>query len=533
MTSDVAARQYFDAVHAAAHGSIDAEEEAQLTTPVSNLFCGLVAEAGLGELQLIRETRTGRTRPDFAALLGTGRRRMQKGYVELKAPSVPVDVTRWRGRNAQQWATMSREAEILIVCNGREAQLYRAGVANGAAASLPYDDPEGWDAAPLTQLLGRFIELNPASVTAIGDLTQRLAVRTRDLRDRIEWLLADNAAPADGQRAARGSYAAWRRDIYPDAQPRDFADGVSQVIAYGMVLATLTPGEGEREADRDGDGQLTVEEARTALRAVSPVLAAAFAPLVDQPALYDAVQVEIGGLETLVSAIDPARIARADQRGDAWLGFYEDFLSVYDPAERREAGVYYTPLRAVAAMTAMTEHLLVERLGIRLGFGDTNVVTLDPATGTGTFPLAAIDRAVRRAEAVRGPGGGGAGGAQPHEQSLRLRTPARPLCCGAFATIAAADRSCRAEFVRSGRADRHPRSSRRAGDLLGRAVRRSADPGRGAGARQSHQARPARDGGDRQPALSPRGTRSARSWLGRLGARRVRRGPGRRQKPVR
>jgi hypothetical protein len=399
MTIAEIAASYHRAVHAAASAAVDGEEEAQLTTPVSNLFGALVAEGGLGELRLIRETRTGVTRPDFAAILTTGRRTMQKGYVELKAPTIPVDTSGWRGRNARQWERMKDEADILIVCNGREAQLYRGGVANGVSAALPYEEPASWDARPLTDLLGRFIELRPAPVTAIGDLTRRLAVRTRDLRDRIEWLLGQGDEPA--AREARGSYAAWRTHIYPDASQRDFADGVSQVLAYGMVLAALTPGN----PDTDGDGYISVEEARTSLRALSPVLAAAFAPLIDKPVLADAMQVEIGGLETLISAIDAARIATPDRRGDAWLRFYEDFLEVYDPVERREAGVYYTPVDAVAAMTAMTGHLLVERLGLRMGFGDSRVVTLDPATGTGTFPLAAIDHAVTRAPDVRGVAG--------------------------------------------------------------------------------------------------------------------------------
>lgn len=394
-----AANDYHRAVHAASTAAVSGEEEAQLTTPVSNLFVASAAEAGLGTLQLIRETRLDRTRPDFAALLTQGRRTMQKGYVELKAPSVSVDVTLWGGRNARQWARMRDEADIVIVCNGREAQLYREGVAQGASADLPYDNADVWDPQPLANLLQRFFELRPAPVVAIGDLTRRLAVRTRDLRDRIEWLLEQGDAPA--AREARGSFAAWRAHIYPDASPRDFADGVAQVIAYGMVLATLTPGS----PDTDADGYISVEEARVSLRSLSPVLAAAFAPLIDKPVLYEAVRVEIGGLETLVSAIRPERIVTPDRRGDAWLRFYEDFLSVYDPAERREAGVYYTPLDAVAAMTAMTGHLLSERLGMRMGFGDRRVVTLDPATGTGTFPLAAIDHAVARAPAVRGEGG--------------------------------------------------------------------------------------------------------------------------------
>jgi hypothetical protein len=385
------ARAYHQAVHASDAAAVPGEEEAQLTTPVSNLLTGLAAQAELGILQLVRETRLGSTRPDFAALLKRRGKTMQKGYVELKAPSVTVDTARWTGRNARQWEKMKDEADILIVCNGLEAQLYRQGHPQGPAASLPYDQPDIWDAADLTALLDRFFELKPAPVTKIDDLNKRLAMRTADLRDRILWLMTQSGAAAE---AARGGYASWKLHVYPHASQRDFADGVSQVLAYGMVLAALTP----VDADRDGDGHLSVGEARRAIRATSPVLAAAFAPLVDKPALYKAARVEIGALETLVSAIDREKVATPDRRGDPWLRFYEDFLAVYDPEERRQAGVYYTPVDAVAAMTAMTDHLLVQRFGKRLGFADPSVVTLDPATGTGTFALSAIDLATERAK---------------------------------------------------------------------------------------------------------------------------------------
>jgi hypothetical protein len=398
MTTQDLADTYYRDVHAAARGAVSGEEEAQLTTPVNNLFVGIARLSDLGALRLIRETRLDSTRPDFAALLTRAGKTLHKGYVELKAPSISVDASSWSGRNARQWAKMKDEADILIVCNGREAQLYCAGEALGQPAALPYDDPDSWDAAGLTSLLGRFTELQPAPITRIDDLTHRLAVRTRDLRDRIEWLMGQNDAAAE---AANGGYASWKRHVYPHASERDFADGVSQVLAYGMVLAALSP-DG---ADADSDGHLSVDEARLAIRQISPVLAAAFAPLIDKPELREAVRIEIGALETLVSAINRKKVATPDKRGDPWLRFYEDFLAVYDPEERRQAGVYYTPIDAVAAMAAMTEHLLIHRFGKRLGFGDASVVTLDPAAGTGTFPLAAIDRATARAQKVRGAGG--------------------------------------------------------------------------------------------------------------------------------
>ena len=393
------ARQYHDAVHAGAAAAVRGEPEAQLTTPVSNLFSALTAHAGLGDLHLIRETKLGKTRPDFAALLTRGRKTRQKGFVELKAPDISVDATTWSGRNAQQFAKMAREAEILIVCNGRQAQIYRDGEPYDGPAPLPYDDAPAWESTRLARLLRLFVELNPSTIVSVRDLSARLAVRTGDLRDRLLWLL-DQTGPA--AEAAKGGLRAWKQHVQPPATPRDFADGVSQVLAYGMVIAALGP----TEADADGDGWVTVAEARDVLRRSNPVLAAAFAPLVDKAELAQAAAVELGALETLISAIDADRVnTSADPRGEPWLYFYEDFLAGYDPEERKQAGVYYTPVPVVEAMVHMTGHLLTERFGRRLGFADETVVTLDPAAGSGAFPLAVVDKATAQATAVRGPAG--------------------------------------------------------------------------------------------------------------------------------
>ncbi|MEO7815448.1 MAG: hypothetical protein ABIR87_08380, partial [Sphingomicrobium sp.] len=231
---DILANAYSTSANAASMGSVDGEPEAQLTIPVANLFSGLVEAAGLGTLQLIRETRLDRTRPDFAAIHIVGARRYQKGFVELKAPDVTVDASRWRGRNSTQWERMKEEAEVLLVCNGLEAQLYHHGCPVGGPAPLPFDRADTWSPDKLVSLLGRFLELRPTPVTRITDLSQRLAHRTADLRDRLLWLLDQDGA---GAVAAKGGLAAWRRHVSPIATERDFADGISQVIAYGMVLA--------------------------------------------------------------------------------------------------------------------------------------------------------------------------------------------------------------------------------------------------------------------------------------------------------
>ncbi len=394
--SSKVAETYAAACREAELSPIPGEPEARFTTPVSNLFVAVAKETGLGHLSLIRETRLSTTRPDFAVLHTKAGKTIHQGFVELKARDVTVDTSQWRGRNASQWEKMKVEADIIIVCNGQEAQLYHQGEPKGRVAQLPFDDWANWDAENLQSLLERFLALKPTPIIRVSELSARLAVRTADLRDRILWLIDPEGGNVV---AADEALKAWREHVYPQATARDFADGVSQVVAYGMVLAALS----DEEADKVRDDHLSVAEARNSLRQFSPVLAAAFAPLIDKPGLFDAVKVELGALETLVSAIDAERVnAIADRRGDRWLSFYEDFLEVYDPDERRQAGVYYTPIDIVEAMTAMCETLLVDRFGKRLGFADQSVVTLDPATGTGTFPLAVIDRAVQSMASRRG-----------------------------------------------------------------------------------------------------------------------------------
>lgn len=390
--------RYYEDTHAARASGLNNEPEAQLTTPFSHLVRAVAAHAGIADLTLVRETPLGRIRPDFGVLSRTGHRARFAGWIELKAPEVTVDASKWSGRNATQWSEL-KKLDVLLVSNGQTIRLYRNGEPHGTDAALPYENPDSWNHKPLVALLRRFLEARPLPITSVRDLAERLAQRTADLRDRILWLL-NTDGPAN--KTAKQALASWRNLVHPHCSERDFADGVSQVVAYGMVMAVLST-EG---ADADHDGFVTTAEAREAIRHVSPVMSAAFGPLLDKPDLLLAVRLELGALETLVSAIDPSRVNRsADRRGEPWLYFYEDFLSVYDPEERKQAGVYYTPTAVVQAMVRMVDHILVERFGKRLGFADASVVTLDPATGTGTFPLAVIDRAAERAHAVRGVAG--------------------------------------------------------------------------------------------------------------------------------
>jgi len=368
------------------------EPEAALTTPVSQLLTGVAEDAGLGRLVLLRETHLEGVRPDFGALIDGA----ACGWVELKAPGHSLDGPSWRGREAKQWSFLE-QLDSLIVTDGTAAQLYRAGAPEGEAAPLPSLDCDEWDAQQLIDLLRRFVESRPRPITRVSQLAARLAPLARMLRQRLNEHLNTPGAPA----AATQAWEAWKIHVHEGATKNQFSNDLAQVVAYSLAIAALRGG-----ADADGDNRISLAEARTALAGQNAVLAAAMGPVLQVDGLYDALIVEIGALERLAAAVDVEAVSRAhDSRGEPWLWFYEDFLASYDPAARKEAGVYYTPVDVVQMQVRLCDHILTEKLNKPLGFGDRSVVTLDPATGSGTYPLAVLDRAEKVAKEARGPAG--------------------------------------------------------------------------------------------------------------------------------
>jgi predicted helicase len=88
------------------------------------------------------------------------------------------------------------------------------------------------------------------------------------------------------------------------------------------------------------------------------------------------------------------RILRQDR--DPILYFYETFLSEYDPKERREKGVYYTPESVVSYIVRSIDSFLEEKFHLTDGLASKEVTILDPAGGTLTFLSEAIKNSVRR-----------------------------------------------------------------------------------------------------------------------------------------
>ncbi len=368
------------------------EPEEQLRAPFETFMSNVAAALGW-EVVCTGETplpeRLGR--PDYAV----HKSRLLAGYVELKAPGVGATASRFTGRNREQFNRFSSIPNILYT-DGNEWALYRGGERVGKVVRLSGDvAADGGKAATsenalaLDALLRDFFLWEPiiprdrrdkVDFKGFADL---LAPLCRMLRDDVTDALKDTDSPL--VRLAED----WRQLLFPEASDEQFADAYAQTAAFALLLGRS-----------EGADPLTLDSAEAALAEQHNLLSRALQVLTD-PEARDEIAASLDLLLRVIAVVPPDTLGGPQ---DPWLYFYEDFLAAYDPELRKKAGVYYTPVEVVHAQTRLIDDLLVNRLNKPLGFADPDVVTLDPAVGTGTYLLGVIEHALGRVEAEQGAG---------------------------------------------------------------------------------------------------------------------------------
>lgn len=369
------------------------EPEDQLRGPFENFMAEVATVLGwkivcTGETPL--PDRLGR--PDFAVHLN----QLLTGYVELKAPGVGAVAGRFKGHNREQFKRFSAIPNILY-SDGNEWILYRDGKPVGKGVRLSGDIVSGGkkavvaaDAEAIERLLRDFLSWQPIIPTDrkgridLKKFAGVLAPLTRMLRDDVIDSLKRPESPL--LKLARD----WRQSLFGDAPDEQFADAYAQTVTFGLLLARA-------------EGAQDPFSSHTAYRALNihySLLSRALALLTDFQVQSEMAS-SINLLERVIAAVAPTTLTAPE---DPWLYFYEDFLAAYDPGLRKDAGAYYTPIEVVRCQVRLVDDLLTNRLGKPQGFADSGVITLDPATGTGTYLLGVIEHALGRIESEQGPG---------------------------------------------------------------------------------------------------------------------------------
>ena len=347
------------------------------------VFCvGELAEQGAGHpdfgLYAARQTQRGRLREGQTP---------ERGVVEVK----PADDDAWLTASGDQVSRYWSRYGLVLVTNTRDFVLLGEDSAGRPARLETFrlartqeefesrlETPRAFAkdvGAGLGEYLCRALS-HRASLTEPRDLAWLLASYARDGLARVE--AAGDAPSLAAVRSALEEALGVRFEGERGAA--FFRSTLVQTLFYGVFSAWVlwarqTPAP---------TGRFNWHEAVWHLRA--PVLRALFQQLSDPGRLQPLGLVEV--LDWTSAALD--RVERGAffdrfSEGEAVPYFYEPFLEAFDPALRKQLGVWYTPVEVVRYMVARVDRALKDDLGIADGLAAENVYVLDPCCGTGAY----------------------------------------------------------------------------------------------------------------------------------------------------
>ena len=393
-----------------AHAAV---QEPALAPAFQELLESVLGEMPIGaRLTVVPEfVNPGIGRPDIALVRAGAPAR---AFVELKAPDKPANPARWRVPHDRRQAIRLQELQCWGTSNFIDIFLFERADEQAMARILPEHaiDPacddahatrliRAHDPAPLLALVERLAAgagQEPVARDA-EHLAQLLAHSSRLVRgivqDRLAELRAANAV-ADPLLDVHAEfqtvlYAHPEAGGYP-AKDFDvlFSSAFAQTLAFGLLLV------------REGSGRPVDATSYQHMPAEHPLMRTALRVLT-QAEILDVVGIGFTSLLDTVNSFAPEILAIQPGHPDPILYFYEDFLSVFDPAARERHGVYFTPVEVVRFMTGALDRAARANLGLN-GLRDPNLTILDPGTGTGTFLLGVAERVREEATAAGGQG---------------------------------------------------------------------------------------------------------------------------------
>ena len=356
------------------------------------VFCvGELADQGAGHpdfgLYTAKQVQRGRPREGQAPERGVVE--VKSPHEDLRAPAVREQVVRYWGRYRLVLVTNLREFGLVGPDpDGGEVMLESFRLAESEEAfAQRLEHPRAFAravGAGLGEYLSRALS-HRAALAEPKDLAWLLASYARDGLARVE--AAGDAPSLTAVRTALEEALGVRFEGERGA--RFFRSTLVQTLFYGVFSAWVLwarAGAGPHPAGGAGydTARFSWREAVWHLRA--PVLRALFQQLSDPGRLQPLGLVEV--LDWTAAALDrvdrEAFFSRFNE-GEAVPYFYEPFLEAFDPALRRQLGVWYTPGEVVRYMVARVDRALKDDLDIPDGLAAENVYVLDPCCGTGAY----------------------------------------------------------------------------------------------------------------------------------------------------
>ena len=227
----------------------------------------------------------------------------------------------------------------------------------------------------LVEYLSRALS-HTATLTEPRDLARLLASYARDGLARVE--AAGDAPSLHAVRSALEEALGVRFE--GERGSAFFRSSLVQTLFYGVFSAWVLWSQQTPRPTGPFDWRTAVWHLR------APVLRALFQQLSDPGRLQPLGLVEVlDWTSAALDRVDREAFFTKFSEGEAVPYFYEPFLEAFDPALRKQLGVWYTPAEVVRYMVARVDQALKDDLGIPDGLAADHVYVLDPCCGTGAY----------------------------------------------------------------------------------------------------------------------------------------------------
>lgn len=241
--------------------------------------------------------------------------------------------------------------------------------------------------------------------------SQQLALRLADLARKIRRRTNSVLGIESDKGPMRKLHVAFKEALIHDLSQDDFADMYAQTISYGLLTARVSRPSG-----------LVADNLTDMVPVTNPFLKELlemFLTVGGRKGKIDFDELGVNEVVDMLRDADMEAVLRdfgdRNPQEDPVIHFYELFLKEYDPDKRMKRGVFYTPRPVVSFIVRSVDEILRREFKLEDGLADTTtwgemakrhkalqipagaspdqafVQILDPAVGTGTFLVEAID----------------------------------------------------------------------------------------------------------------------------------------------
>lgn len=315
------------------------------------------------------------------------------GWVEVKLPKDNLNDNKFH----EQFSRYTDSLENVLFTNLREWTLYQWDDKGKPkkVEELIFDATNfNVESKALINLLDKFFNGKTLEIKTPKQLALSLARKTRLLSKQVQENLEEAMANNEKENNLIKLKNAFSETLIKDIEPHQFANMAAETMAYSFFLAAL------EHYKRGNDDRLTLTTAIDYLPDSVPVLQHLYELIGKSAKNHESIKYAVEALIEQFSKADMGKIYGALSKHrvgqDPIINFYEPFLAEYDPQEREARGVYYTPKPVVDYIVKSVDRILKDKFGKVAGIEDRDVYLLDPATGTGTFLMSAIEMIAKR-----------------------------------------------------------------------------------------------------------------------------------------